>query len=64
MEERVSIFIDGGNFYHLVLKKMGLRELDFDFEAFSTLLANGRTIAEHGKRFYIGTVRERAGDPK
>ena len=64
MDERICIFIDGANFYHLVLKKMGLRELDFDFEAFTSLLANGRSIVERGKRFYIGTVRERAGDPR
>jgi len=32
--ERVSIYIDGGNFYHLVLKKLGLKESDFDFGDF------------------------------
>jgi hypothetical protein len=26
--ERVSIFIDSGNFYHLVLKKLGKGELE------------------------------------
>lgn len=56
---RVSIFIDSGNLYHLVLKKLNLRELDFDFDGFVTSLANGRTITSEGKRFYIGTVRER-----
>lgn len=57
--EKVSIFIDSGNFYHLVLKKLGLHETDFDFDTFALFLANGRLIASHGKRFYVGTVRER-----
>ncbi|MEK7195708.1 MAG: hypothetical protein AAB659_00470, partial [Patescibacteria group bacterium] len=56
--ERVCIFIDGGNFYHLALQRLGLHEVDFDFDKFATFLANGRTIAKEGKRFYIGTVRE------
>ena len=64
MEERVCILIDGGNFYHLVLKKVGLTESDFDFDAFATFLANQRKITEMGKRYYIGTVRERAGDAR
>ena len=57
--ERVSIFVDAGNFYHLVLKKLNLHELDFDFDEFSSFLANGRSITENGKRFYVGTVREK-----
>ncbi len=57
--ERVSIFIDSGNFYHLVLKKLNLKELEFDFNEFSNLLANGREITFEGKRFYVGTVREK-----
>lgn len=57
--EKVSIFIDSGNFYHLVLKKLGLHELDFDFDGFVNMLANGRQITLEGKRFYIGTVREK-----
>jgi uncharacterized LabA/DUF88 family protein len=60
--KRVSIHIDGGNFYHLVLKKLNLNETDFDFEKFANFLANGRIISEMGKRFYIGTVREKEGD--
>jgi uncharacterized LabA/DUF88 family protein len=62
--ERISIFIDGGNFYHLVLKKLGLDELKFDFEKFASFLANQRSICERGKRFYVGTVREKVGDPR
>ncbi|MDO8451837.1 MAG: NYN domain-containing protein [bacterium] len=62
MPERICIFIDGANFYHLTLKKMGLKDADFNYEGFSNFLADGRTITEMGKRFYIGTVREREGD--
>jgi len=57
--ERVSIFIDAGNFYHLVLKKLGLQELDFNYEEFVKYLAGKRKIISEGKRFYVGTVRER-----
>lgn len=60
MRKRVSIFIDGGNFYHLALKKLGVREENFDFEKFALYLAQGRTIV--GKHYYVGTVRERMGD--
>ncbi|MEN9557783.1 MAG: hypothetical protein RL141_152 [Candidatus Parcubacteria bacterium] len=58
----VQLFIDGGNFHHLALKPLGIRELDFDFEAFAAFLADGRAISEKGKRYYIGTVREKEGD--
>ncbi len=63
-DERIEIFIDGGNFYHLALRKLGSSESNFDFEKFANFLANGRTIAEMGKRYYIGTVSERPGDLK
>jgi len=62
--ERVNIFIDGGNFYHLALKKLGSSESNFDFEKFAIFLANDRKIAEMGKRFYIGTIAERMGDQR
>jgi uncharacterized LabA/DUF88 family protein len=62
--ERVNIFIDGGNFYHLVLKKLGSSESNFDFEKFTIFLANDRKIVEMGKRFYIGAVIEKMGDEK
>lgn len=61
-KERVSILIDAGNFYYLVLKKLGIRESQFDFEKFVTFLANGREIPKMGKRFYVGTVREIEGN--
>lgn len=63
-QERVNIYIDGGNFHHLVLKKLGIGELDFDFDGFVNFLANGRSMVEMGKRFYVGTVREQIGDIK
>ncbi len=62
--ETVSILIDGSNFYHLVLKKLGIDELQFDFEKFAAFLANGRKISNMGKRFYIGTVREIEGNKR
>lgn len=57
--EKVSIFIDSGNFYHLVLKKLDLHEIEFDFEEFANFLANEREFLSGGKRFYVGTVREK-----
>jgi uncharacterized LabA/DUF88 family protein len=59
---RVSIYIDGSNFYYLVLKKLGLDERQFNFEKFAIFLANGRIIPDKSKRFYTGTVREKEGD--
>ena len=60
----MSVYIDGGNFYHLVLKKLGLKEANFDFEGFAQFLANGRSLEDRCKRYYVGTVREKEGDPK
>lgn len=59
--EKVCIFIDGGNFYHLVLKRLGLQDLDFDFNKFVDFLLDGRPLTENGKRFYVGTVRQKQG---
>ncbi len=57
--EKVDIFIDAGNFYHMVLKKLGCREMNFDFEKFAQFLkGDNREIAFGGKRYYVGTVRE------
>ncbi len=61
-KERINIYIDGGNFHHLVLKKLGIDELDFEFDKFADFLAEDRKIVDMGKRFYIGTVREKIGD--
>lgn len=63
-KERVQIFVDGGNFYHLVLKKLGISENDFSLDDFAKFLANGRDIVSMGKRFYVGTVREQVGNPR
>lgn len=60
----VQIFIDGGNFHHLAMRPLGIKEIDFDFDAFAHFIADGRTISEMGKRYYIGTVREREGDER
>lgn len=61
-KEKVQIFIDGGNFFHLVLKKLGIEEDKFLFDDFVKFLANDREVV--GKRYYIGTVREKEGDEK
>jgi len=61
-KEKISIFIDGGNFHHLVIKTLAIQEINFDFDAFAEFLANDRIITNQGKRFYIGTVREKIGD--
>lgn len=57
--ERVEILIDGGNFYHLVLKRLGYHDSDFDFERFAHFLISDRCLVDNGKRYYIGTVREK-----
>jgi len=56
--EKVCVVIDAGNFYHLVLKKLNIKDLDFDFERFANFLAGEREIIKEGKRFYVATVRE------
>jgi len=62
--EKVQIFLDGGNFYHLVLKKLNIGEADFDYETFVHMIVNGRQITDMGKRFYKGSVREKEGNEK
>jgi uncharacterized LabA/DUF88 family protein len=62
--ERVQIFIDGGNFHHLALKKLNIDEIDFSFDDFANFLANDRIISQGGKRFYVGTVREEDGNQR
>ncbi|MFH1183219.1 MAG: NYN domain-containing protein [Candidatus Moraniibacteriota bacterium] len=61
-KETVQIFIDGGNFYHLALKKIGVKDINFSFDEFAKFLANGRNISQYGKRYYTGTVREEVGN--
>ncbi len=56
--EKVCILFDASNFYHLVLRKLGIQEVEFDFEAFARFLAGERAIIREGKRFYVATVRE------
>lgn len=61
-KERVSIYVDGGNFHHLVLKKLGIKEQDFAFEDFAHFLIGDRKVEAEGKRFYVGSVREIEGN--
>ena len=63
-KDRVSVLLDGGNFYHLVLKKMGFYELQFSYDDFIKFLSGDREIANLGKRYYVGTIREVEGDPR
>jgi len=56
--KRVSVYIDAGNFYHLVLKRIGISEVQFDFDRFVEFLSEGGKITDEGKRFYVGTVRQ------
>ena len=56
--EKLCIIIDSSNFYNLVLKKLGMQDVDFNFESFANFLSNGREIIKEGKRFYVATVRE------
>jgi len=58
-KERIQVYVDSGNFYHLVLKKLNVHDVDFNFDKFANFLAKGRDIASEGKRFYIATVRDR-----
>lgn len=60
--DRVCIFVDGGNFYHLVLKKMRVDETSFDFQSFAVFLAGSRYLG--ARRYYVGTVREKQGDER
>ena len=61
-KERIQIYLDGGNFYHLVLKKLKIDSLDFSFDNFIEFLVGERDIDSLGKRYYAGTVREVEGD--
>lgn len=61
-KKRIAIFIDGGNFYHLVIKKLRISELRFDFEQFVLFLAQENEVIQEWKRYYVGTVREKEGD--
>lgn len=61
-KERVQVYMDGGNFYHLVLKKLKIASLDFSFDNFVNFLVGERDLNSIGKRYYVGTVREIQGD--
>jgi len=63
-QEKICILIDGANFHHLVLKKLNVEELEFSFENFAKFLANERSIIKNGKRFYVGSIREKENDLK
>jgi uncharacterized LabA/DUF88 family protein len=62
--KRAMVFIDGGNFYHLVLKKFKIDETKFDFEKFVQFLTENYITEEFSKRFYVGTIVEDRDNPK
>lgn len=62
--DRVCILIDGGNFFHLALKNLKMTEGDFNFESFVLFLVGKRILCNMGKRYYVGTVREKEGDDR
>lgn len=64
MSKKVSILIDGANFYLRALKLLNISDAQFDYDAFVQFLAGKRKICKNGKRFYIGTVRTKLGDRK
>lgn len=33
--QRVQIYIDASNLYHMILKRIGCREIDFDYDKFA-----------------------------
>lgn len=60
--DKVQLFIDGGNFYNLALKRIGCHDSDFNYDEFAKFLIGDRELVYPGKRFYIGTVREKGNN--
>jgi uncharacterized LabA/DUF88 family protein len=59
--ERISIFVDGSNFYHY-LRELYLGGLaEFDYRSFAQFLTHGRTLVS--ATYYIGRIRSK-GDAK
>lgn len=53
---RACVFIDGSNFYHRVLKKIGIQESCFDFVAFVQFLCTSSVESENTFRHYSGVI--------
>ena len=53
---RACVFIDGSNFYHLVLKKLGIQESNFDFEGFARFLCAHHEPTDKHFRHYSGIL--------
>lgn len=62
MAQRVSIVIDGSNFYHRLREANVARPLGFDYKKFARFLIQDRYST--WQRYYIGAIRERAGNSK
>lgn len=59
--ERVIIFIDGSNFYHMLKDTFGdsKKLIDFDFNAFARFLVNGR---KHIRTYYYSAPLDKKRD--
>jgi len=60
---RVCVYVDGSNFYHIVLKKLGVKDTEFDYEALTKYLVGNEILGESGKRYYVGTVQAQNNIP-
>lgn len=53
---RACVFVDGSNFYHRVLKNLGIQESNFDFNAFAQFLVSSYAPSENQFRHYSGVI--------
>ncbi|MEK7624867.1 MAG: NYN domain-containing protein [Patescibacteria group bacterium] len=61
-EQRVAVFIDGGNFY-FKLKELGIKNIShFGYRQLAEWLARDRKVAYAG--YYVGVVRAKSNDVK
>ena len=60
---RVCVYVDGSNFYHIVLKKLNVKDTEFDYEALIKYLIGNGILGEDGKRYYVGTVQAQNNIP-
>ena len=61
-QERVSIVIDGSNFYHRLRELQLSNLLKLNYGAFSDFLSRTRTCVE--RKYYIAPIREESGNLK
>jgi len=61
-DEKVAIYIDGGNLYHKLKDLKVPNTTDFNYYGLCEYLARGRKIVVH--RYYVGVVRAKKDDKK